>query len=268
MKRHRAVLIISSLVVSITVCLWLVGSIYPRDPVVEALVWLGSSTAGDGVEISVTVEPGDGVSVIARRLEDAGFVNNASMFTLLVVRQGHQKELKAGKYRLRQGMSLLELVEELRQGQGPDLVRVTIPEGLRAEEIADILARVGIKGRDEFVRLAKATDPSLSVPNGPPNGSSLEGYLFPDTYLVPPDISPREFIQLMLSNFDSRTSTVIGNPNSAFLRDIVTLASIVEREAKVTEERPIIAGVLLNRLAADMCPRKRESIRLLEGEAH
>lgn len=182
---------------------------------------------------------GSSASQIGNKLEKEGFIRNALAFKIYVQVSGKAKSIQAGEYRLSQSYSLFKMVDELIQG--PAEIWVTIPEGLRREEIAERFASAF--GQEEGF-----TQEFLSATK------DIEGFLFPDTYLFPKDFSPSSVVNKMRSTFDIKTAELKEGIEVSHLtlREIVILASIIERETRTEDERPIVAGVLINRLNIGM----------------
>ena len=203
-----------------------------------------------GQAIAFSVESGEGGAQIAEKLVRTGLIRNPTLFRFLLSYYGVAGALKVGHYELPSGIGPRDIITILTNGQ-VDLVSITVPEGWRAEEIADLVEAKGVARRDEFLSLVRAgnadqTLSSVALPIG-----SLEGYLFPDTYLVRRDFGAKAFLQLMLQTFDERFSKEMRQEAQArglTVQQVVTLASIVEREAALAQEQPLIAGVLLYRL--------------------
>lgn len=210
---------------------------------------------GEPTPISLTIEKGESGVAIGQKLAQAGLIRSSFLFQLLVVYRGVGGQLKAGQYQLYPTMRPTEVLEELQQGKGPFLISVTILEGWRAEEVADALAQKGIAEREDFLQLVRRGSFPYDFLNSKPIGISVEGYLFPETYRVPPGFGAAAFVELMLKTFGQRLSPELWREVEAqglTVHQALTLASIVEREARVPEERPLIAGVLLNRLRVGM----------------
>jgi UPF0755 protein len=152
-------------------------------------------------------------------------------------------------------MSTPEIVQVLARGEVKRGLVATIPEGWRSEQIADRLQATGFASRDDFL---KAVSSPMSVPGTDalpqPAIPRLEGYLFPETYEVPQTVSGSRAAELMVRMFTQRLSDALRTPSESKLssQQVITLASIVEREAKVPSERATIASVYLNRLAKNM----------------
>lgn len=212
--------------------------------------------AGDSaVAYDLLVTPGETAEDVAARLQQAGVVRNAALLRAYLRYRGLDVGIKAGSYSLRGSMSVRQLAETL-QTALPDQSGLTIPEGWRAEQIAASLPEDELAfGADEFLSAARSRPDGLSMADELPEGASLEGFLFPDTYSLSPTTAATEFVRLMLEDFDRRVTADIRQgfaSQDLSLFQAVTLASIVEREAIVPDERPLIASVFLNRLSAGM----------------
>lgn len=199
---------------------------------------------------SLVVPPGAGVADIGRQLHGLGLVRHPDLFRALVVLRGDAGRLRAGEYELSGEMSLGDIATKLAKG---DVVRraVTFPEGSDLETMARLVAARGVSA-DDFLLAARDPAPILDLD---PEAKDLEGYLFPDTY----DLTrgPREAADLV-SRMVKQLRAVI-TPELARIkergmtvREVVTLASVVELETARPEERPRIAAVFLNRLRKRM----------------
>lgn len=203
-----------------------------------------------------TVPPGATASAIGDGLQRHGLVRSGLAFRLLVEQSGVGDKLTAGDYELSPSMSAREIMQVLVRGQVKRGLVATIPEGWRAEQIADRLASTGVAPRDEF--LQAVADPAAITgfqALGDARPSTLEGYLFPDTYEVKAAVAGTEAASLMVQMFNQRVGDELRrSAGSTGLsgHQLLTLASIVEREAKVPSERPTIASVYLNRLQRGM----------------
>ncbi|HEY6549223.1 MAG TPA: endolytic transglycosylase MltG [Vicinamibacteria bacterium] len=196
------------------------------------------------------VPPGASAASIAKRLQELGLVRHPLVFRILVLLRGQGGALKAGTYELEGPLSLEQIADLLARG---DVVRneVTFPEGKVLEEMADIVEAKGIPAA-EF--LAAARDPAL-VRDLDPLAPDLEGYLFPDTYDLPSGANRGAIlVQRMVQRFRDVIEPL--RPDLALqklsLREVVTLASVVEKETGQPSERPRIAAVFTNRLQRKM----------------
>ncbi|MGH7563166.1 MAG: endolytic transglycosylase MltG [Gemmatimonadota bacterium] len=199
----------------------------------------------------VVVEEGTTVRDLGRRLEERGVIRSALLFELWLRARGETGRIQAGTYRLPGDRSLPAIVDMLVEGETL-LVEVTVPEGLRLEQVAGIVARS--LGTDSAAFVAATTDSVLADSLGV-SAPTLEGYLFPETYRVDPSTTAREMARLMADQFREVFDTAwrARAESLGFTVDqIVTLASIVEEEARVPEERKTIAGVFWNRLGLGM----------------
>lgn len=202
------------------------------------------------------VEPGASVGEIGGDLKEAGLIQNDLIFRMAVSRRGLETRMQAGDYLLRENMSMDEIIQELQFGEVEDSV-ITVLEGWRAEEIADALAEVSLIGREEFMQVVReglATYDYDFLP-GPGSGLTMEGFLFPDTYRVGVQTTAEEFVSGMLRRFDEVYSQSIRDAAEELglsPLEVVTLASVVEREALLDEERARIAAVFHNRLERGM----------------
>lgn len=190
---------------------------------------------------------GASVRQIAQSLEKQGIIRNKTVFEIFIRLNPEKRMTKAGHYRIGPGMSVPEVVSELGSGK-PQTIRITIPEGLTLKETAALLEKKGVADAAEFIQLA--SDPnfvnqvltSLQVKNG------AEGYLFPDTYEFDLKVTAAEIVTQMLKQFEKVYQQHFGAFPKEKHNEIVTVASIIEKEAKRTDERPVIAGVFYNRL--------------------
>ncbi len=214
------------------------------------LVYLPFGPAG---ETFVEIAPGTGTLGIARQLQQAGIVRSAVAFDALAVwktvtRRG-AGTLKAGEYRFDHAATVEEVYDRLRRG---DVYTVTlvVPEGYNIFDIANAVAAAGLGSREDFLR-AEQKDTELIaewVPEG--SAASLEGYLFPDTYKFSRRATPLLMLTTMVRRFRQET-TRLGVAKGQVART-VTLASLVEKEVHLDAERPEVASVFENRLAAGM----------------
>ena len=200
--------------------------------------------------VSVSVEQGQGVIEIGEALEDAGVIDSAIQFRVLVALLGYDKMLQAGDYEFEPDMPALQVVYRMRRGiVSPNFV--TVVEGWRLEEIAGALDERGIISREEFLEAAVAGnfDFDFLIRLGPE--TSLEGYLLPATYFYRRSDAAEDVIQQMLEAMDKGFTKELRSEAldaGLTMHGVLTLASIIEREAKVAAERPIMAQVFLKRL--------------------
>lgn len=205
----------------------------------------------DGDPLLITIAPGESPRSIGDALEAQGIIASARHFEVLVGVTGNANSLEAGDYEFDRGIPVSEAVNRIAEGRTASR-RVVIPEGLRAEEIGEILEQGGIVTKDAFMAALVKSDyahPFLSQVQSP----SLDGYLFPAAYEFRRDVTAREVVDTLLLGFQTNVADKLELSGQPYTLDqVVTLAAIVEREATVESEHPIIASVFLNRLAIDM----------------
>ena len=202
------------------------------------------------------VESGDSVYKVAQNLENIGLIRDASLFRRIVQYLGADADIEAGVYALRASLTMEQIARELQHGRMASTT-VTIPEGWRAEEIAQLLEETGIVSAQEFMQAVtqQRAEPAFLADRPAGSPASLEGFLFPDTYQFPKRTSAAIVVEMMLENWDRRVTPEtrqMAQDSGRSLYEVVTLASIVEREAVLPEERALIAGVYTNRLEMGM----------------
>ena len=201
---------------------------------------------------SVEIPPQQGLLGVAQLLGEAGVIRSRLAFVALALLRGTARSLKAGEYEIPQGASLLTTLQLIETGKvRPHLI--VLPEGFTIRELARQLETEGIAAAGDVQRLA--TDPFFTQGLGV-EADSLEGYLFPDTYRVTRGMRVEEILGRMVQRFREKIGTpevrAQASARGLSLHALVTLASIIEKEAVVPDERPLIAGVFWNRLRRDM----------------
>ncbi|MBS1252703.1 MAG: Endolytic murein transglycosylase [Anaerolineales bacterium] len=207
----------------------------------------------DPTPVTFTILPGETATQIAQLLEAEGLIRDANLFKALLRVHGVDTRLEAGDYQLRRNMSMIEIMETLQTGR-PPTVFLTIPEGWRAGQIADWLASKELADADRFLELVQA-GAGFEPESRPEGATSLEGYLFPDTYEFDSGATAADVIDRLLATFDARFTHEMRQQAEAHglsIHEAVTLASIIEREAQIADERELISGVFHNRLEAGM----------------
>lgn len=212
----------------------------------------------EGEATVFVIQQGETTGSIAERLAGQSLVPHPALFRFWVQWKGAEGRLQAGEYRLRQGMTMDEIIDSMLAARARD-VAVTFVEGRRLEEFAEALdgANVGIEGQ-RFLELARRGNFAYEFLDGKPQGATLEGYLFPDTYrVIPGKTTAEELIHQMLKRFGETATPQLREQaqrtTGLSLHQTVILASIIEREAQVRDERPRIAAVYTNRLRDREC---------------
>lgn len=184
--------------------------------------------------VNVNITKGMGTNDIARELEAIGVINSSLMFRAHVVIGGHQGALKAGEYRLPSNADYDTVITKLKQGSENPTVTITVPEGLSRIEVAERFSGSGYYP-------ASARHPLINLQGyRAPKEAGLEGFLFPDTYRLPRRWTAKELITAQLKAFREQVGAIK-------YRELI-IASLVERESAQAQERPLIAGVIYNRL--------------------
>lgn len=222
MKQKLSVLIGLITTITIIFFLWWYQAVKAPDPT-------------DKQTLTYIVQKGDNSRSIAEQLQKKGLIRSPIAFFLLARFTDLGEKIQAGKFELSPSYDLYSTASLLTRGTMD--IKITIPEGWRKEEITLKLAR------------------ELSIPEGEFLKVASEGYMFPDTYFIPSEASASMVSEIMLSNFKNKTSKfdeTILKKRGLTIKDLVTIASLVEREAKSDEDRPIVASVILNRLKIGM----------------
>ncbi len=204
----------------------------------------------EGVEQVVFVQEGLSLNEVANELEERNIITNKTLFGLWGKIMGSSRRIKAGEYRLSPDMPPVRILEMLTAG-AVITYPVTFPEGYTIEQIADVLDRNELVKKEEFISLAH--NPAV-LEQYHIAGPSLEGYLYPDTYQLARGISPSAVVDAMVNRFRQLTTPLEERAEAVgmTMEDVVILASIVEKETGLAEERPVIASVFLNRLKQGM----------------
>jgi len=213
-------------------------------------LFLVSPADKEGTPQVFIVKEGASLKEVAGELEKRGLLTNKTLFVLWTRAKGFGKDIRAGEYSLSPAMPPVQLLEILRKGIGI-LYPITIPEGFTRDQIAEVLAAKGIAEKKEFLKLTE--DRGLLSQYGI-SGPSFEGFLFPDTYHFSRGTSTLTVLDTMVKRFRQAVAPLAEKAQSMgmTLEDVVTLASIVEKETGRPEERPLIASVFLNRLRLGM----------------
>jgi len=235
----------------------------PPSPVLDPLdqlefsarmLWYGSQLTHPidphGIEQPFTIDPGESIPSISIRLEEVGLIRSEAAFRTYLIYTGLDTSIQAGEYTLSPALSIVDIAREL-QDATPEQITFIILAGWRMEEVAASLATSGLDiTPEEFLSVAHSAPPGL---NFLPASVSTEGFLYPDTYILPRETNAAALLQEFLRNFSLHLTIDLQEGFSRQGLDIyqaVTLASIVQREAIVPDEQAQIASVFYNRLRA------------------
>jgi uncharacterized YceG family protein len=199
--------------------------------------------------VSVAIPRGGSLGLIADRLSAAGVIDKPFFFKLRVRMAGHASDLKPGSYALRKDMAYGDVITKLTAGPPRNVINVTIPEGRARSEIAPLVKQAGIKGN---YTTATVRSSHLNPRRyGARHATSLEGFLFPATYELKRGATVRALVTKQLAAFQQNFAKVgmsYARNKNLTKYDVLTIASMVEREASLDRERPLIAAVIYNRL--------------------
>jgi UPF0755 protein len=230
-----------------------------------ALAFAAACGNGSGPSVRVTVPPGASMRVAADSLAKAGVIRGGRLFRVYASLQGGDRGIKPGTYLLHKNSSWGSVIDALRSGKGLVAI-VLVPEGFSLNQIEPLLATKLNQPRDSVAAAARdsALRKQLDVPT-----PTLEGYLFPDTYIFPEGTSARTAVNAMVRQFQkvwkpawtARLDTIKMSRN-----EVMALAAIVEKEAKIAQERPVIAAVYLNRIKHGMLLQADPTVQYALGK--
>ncbi|MBW7955563.1 endolytic transglycosylase MltG [Patescibacteria group bacterium] len=208
--------------------------------------------SGSTEVVRFVVPKGQSISRIGERLAEEGLIKHPLVFRGVVRQLGAENQIQAGSFELTAAMTPAELIEAMTQGT--DDTWVTLLEGWRREEMAESLAELELPNYDEaeFLELT----------------AGKEGYLFPDTYLVQRSIATEDIVNLLLATFDKKVETDLAAQIAASgkpLDEIVTIASLIQREAKGDQQMRLVSGVLWNRIDIGMALNVDATLQYLKG---
>ncbi|HET9265585.1 MAG TPA: endolytic transglycosylase MltG [Vicinamibacterales bacterium] len=205
----------------------------------------------EGNETFVEIQAGSGPITMGRALTEAGVVPSVTAFRTAVWVRGAGRRLQAGEYRFERPMTPLEVVDKIARGD-VYLQPVTFREGLTIRQMAQIFQERRFGTAQEFITAASRADRIRSID---PSARDLEGYLFPDTYTLPRRATAEQLVERMVARFEAALSPEVREQAAArglTVRQLVTLASLVEKETARREERPLVSAVYSNRLRIGM----------------
>lgn len=239
--------------------------------------WLGEAETAHGPHtglLHITLKNGEGSEIIATRLSGEGIIVGKIPFLIYAIKTGSYHRFQAGEYALSGTMTIPEIIDHFVNGKVvPAGVRITFPEGWTMREIADRLNENHLPGNDF---LAIVSDPfpqwreRFSFLADLPPKASLEGYLFPDTYIFPLQATGEFIVNELLENFGKKAAPIIDQEKGMrklTMHEVVTLASIVEEEGRTAEDRGNISDVFRKRLAVGQALESDATINYIHGTA-
>jgi UPF0755 protein len=224
-----------------------------------------SSTPGKPVVI--TVKPGMTSDKIAELLYQQGLIRSVKVFQAVARMHGMESSLQAGDYTFTKDLPVDKIVEMLSHGQ-TSYLQITIPEGYTIDQIAKLLSEKNLGSAERFKEAARKYMPYDYMTTQPNQVYAAEGYAFPDTYQVGANFSEEELLKTMVAQFNEQLTPEIrkqAEDKGLSVRKLIILASLVEKEARLDKDRPIIAGVFLNRLKENMPLQSCATIQYILG---
>ena len=236
--------------------------------------YLDSAGSADTTPVTFVIEQDESINSIAERLHEEKLIRSASYFRFIVGFSGDDKDIVAGEHELNSAMTTTQIIDAITSEQAGTIQATTVQfiEGWRVEQFADVLLEAGlIESRDAFIEATHLPrwNNEFDFLHTRPSGVGLEGYLFPDTYSFRNDSTPEDIIQTLLTTFDQRVPAELRAQAAEIgltMHQVITLASIIEREAAIADERPIISSVYTNRLAANMPLQADPTVQYEHGE--
>jgi UPF0755 protein len=229
-----------------------------------------ASSERDDEPVMFVVHEEERVESVAERLEEEELIRSGFYFEMRMRLGSADAQLKAGQYELRPSMTVSEIIDELTMRAASGTITVRFQEGWRTEQYAEQLVEVGlIETTDEFMNAIEEGQWQYEFLATRPAEAQLEGYLFPDTYEFRADATPNDIIHTLLENFENRVPPELQNRANELgynFHNIMTLASIIEREAVISEERGTIASVFYNRLELNMPLQADPTVQYVVGE--
>lgn len=221
--------------------------------------------------ISIEIPSGASTVKIAKLLKDNKLIKNDFAFRILSKLSKSDGKMQAGKYELRNDMDAKSIIQALVAGDvARDAIKFTIPEGFEFNQIVARLEGSELIDREKFVQLANFGDFNYRFLEGIPKGENrLEGFLFPDTYHVAKGTSEEEILKKMLDQFNQvfeESYYQRAKELNLSINEVVTLASIIEREAKLDSERPLVSSVFHNRIKSNMLLQSCATVQYILGE--
>lgn len=261
MKKRYVVLLVLLVVI-------LGGAVYGATKAASFYKEYNNQVSKEGEEVTIVIEKGSSAKKIASVLKEKGLIRYERAFVMRASESEYGSKLKYGTFTLHKGMCIEDMLKTIAQGgedEQTEIIKLVVPEGYSIEMIAARAEKEGLCSAEEFLEAADTLNydydflEGIEIPKGV--NYDLQGFLFPATYEFKKGTTAEEIVDRMLKAFEDRVTAEElqkVQESGRSLYEIITIASIIEREAKLDEERPTIAGVIYNRLEMDMklqmCP--------------
>lgn len=231
--------------------------------------WASRPYSDQNTSDMIAITPGMTANQVGNELEQRHLIRSAQVFSLLASQLQADSKLFAGDYLLSANMSPKDMLTKLLSGPEVEALRITIPEGYTTDQIVNLLVQKGIGTKEEFQKILAADSFDYSFLQGiPQDAHRLDGFLFPDTYFLDRKITPHGAIELLLQRFQKELTPEVEAQLKGMnlsIRDWVNLAALVEKEAVQETDRPLIAGVFMNRLDINMPLQVDATIQYILG---
>ncbi|OCT15696.1 aminodeoxychorismate lyase [Paenibacillus pectinilyticus] len=216
-------------------------------------------------EVRVSIPQGSSSTQIADELKNKGLIKNSSIFMYYLKYKKEGSKFQAGEYAMKPGMTFVDMIDKLNKGDvvKEDMMRITIPEGYTIEQIAAKMSEQTTWKKETFLGLVDdpagfKDDTTASIPDSKNLRHRLEGYIFPETYEFKKGSTEKEFIERSLDQLDKKLATLPPDwkdklkARNLTIHQMLTIASLIEREVVVDDERALVSGVIVNRLKMNM----------------
>lgn len=222
-------------------------------------------------KVLFVIRKGEDLFSISDKLQKQGLIKNKIFFQFYVLLQGKRRKLKSGTYSFSPSMNVIAIAQEIFQGGKPS-VEITIPEGLNLKEIEEKISCKLTEQDQEFQLKNQSIDqykPEFSFLNNVPEGASLEGFLFPDTYFFDGDSTSEEIVRVFLKNFDEKLTPGLRieiERQEKTIFEVITMASLLEKEVRTIEDKKMVASILWKRLESNFPLQVDATITYLTGK--
>jgi UPF0755 protein len=236
----------------------------------------GGRDEKDFVVNNFSIKRGDSAWDVSRNLKLENITESRFSFLFTIYKKGLQKDIKAGEYVLNSKLNNQEIIEIITKGkivEDTKTIKVTFPEGWNSVQMAERLDEKGFSGRDFLAFVGKPNyfleKYNFEFLNSLPKGESMEGFLFPDTYFLTENTTESDIVKKMLENFDDKFSLDLKNETQRqgkTLYEIVTLASLIEKEVRNDKDRKLVSGVFWNRLEIGQALQSCATLAFIRGD--
>ena len=244
--------------------------------VIVLAVWPGTNNSDELVVSDFSIKKGENVWDVANDLKANKLIDSSIKFVFNIYKNGLQKEIKAGDYKLSSDLSnsdIAKIITEGRVVEESESIKITFPEGWSSGQMAERLSENGFSG-ENFLELVEKPNYfyqtyGFEFLKNIPEGQNMEGFLFPDTYFLKQDTEAEIIIKKMLDNFDEKLSTELREEISSqgkTVYEVITMASLIEKEVRIEEDRKIVGGVFWNRLEIGQALQSCATLAFIRGD--